>query len=242
VAGHQVYPFICVDPSIGPDCQLHSLIYSPTFRPHFYFGDANQEIDFVFYLNGLPIVALELKHEANQNVHDAVSQFTRRDHTHKIFQHPFLYLAADTSDAMAATDPRKEENFRWHNMGLTNTPTNAAEYPVEFLYREVLSREQFLCASINGANEILNIRVVSIGLIDRSPVHPREVFADALSDRASAVIVAHNHPSGGVEPSQSDIIITAQLKAAGEIVGIELLDHIIFNRTGYFSFLEDGKL
>ncbi len=88
-----------------------------------------------------------------------------------------------------------------------------------------------LCAGINGANEILNIRVVSIGLIDRSSVHPREVFADALSDRASAVIVAHNHPSGGVEPSQSDINITAQLKAAGEIVGIELLDHIIFKRN-----------
>ena len=103
-------------------------------------------------------------------------------------------------------------------------------------------QEHFLCASINGANEILNIRVVSIGLIDRSPVHPREVFADALSDRAAAVIVAHNHPSGGVEPSQGDIQITAQLKASGEVVGIELLDHIIFNRTGYFSFLENGIL
>lgn len=103
-------------------------------------------------------------------------------------------------------------------------------------------QEHFLCASINGANEILNIRVISIGLIDRSPVHPREVFADALSDRASGVIVAHNHPSGGLEPSPNDIEITAQLKAAGEIVGIELLDHIIFNRTGYFSFLESGRL
>jgi DNA repair protein RadC len=103
-------------------------------------------------------------------------------------------------------------------------------------------QEHFLCASINGANEILNIRVVSIGLIDRSPVHPREVFADALSDRASAVIVAHNHPSGGLEPSPGDIAITGQLKAAGAIVGIGLLDHIIFNRTGYFSFLEAGAL
>lgn len=103
-------------------------------------------------------------------------------------------------------------------------------------------QEHFLCASINGANEILNIRVVSIGLIDRSPVHPREVFADALSDRASAIIVAHNHPSGGLEPSPSDIAVTAQLKAAGAIVGIELLDHIIFNRTGYYSFLEVGTL
>jgi DNA repair protein RadC len=103
-------------------------------------------------------------------------------------------------------------------------------------------QEHFLCATINGANEILNIRVVSMGLIDRTPVHPREVFADALSDRASAVIVAHNHPSGDLEPSPSDINITTQLKAAGSIVGIELLDHIIFNRTGYFSFLEEGKL
>jgi len=103
-------------------------------------------------------------------------------------------------------------------------------------------QEHFLCASINGANEILNVRVVSIGLIDRAPVHPREVFADALSDRASAVIVAHNHPSGGVTPSVHDIEVTAQLKAAGSIVGITLLDHIIFNRREYYSFLEAGCL
>lgn len=115
-----------------------------TFRPHFYFGETNQEIDFVLFLNGLPIVVLELKHEANQNVHDAVAQFAARDHAKKIFQNPFLYLAADTSDVMAATDPRREENFRWHNMGLTNTPTNSGEYPVEFLYREVLSKERLL--------------------------------------------------------------------------------------------------
>src|SRR5436309_10212278 len=115
-----------------------------TFRPHFYFGETNKEIDFVFFLNGLPIVDLELKHEANQNVHDAVAQFCKRDHSRKIFQHPFLYLAADTCDVMAATDPRREENFRWHNTGLTNTPQNPNEYPVEYLYREVLSKEQLL--------------------------------------------------------------------------------------------------
>ena len=103
-------------------------------------------------------------------------------------------------------------------------------------------QEHFLCASINGANETLNIRVVSIGLIDRAPVHPREVFADALTDRASAIIVAHNDPSGGLDPSPSDIEATKQLKAAGELLGITLLDHIIFNRTGYFSFLEAGRL
>jgi type I restriction enzyme, R subunit len=115
-----------------------------TFRPHFYFGPTGQEIDFVLFLNGLPVVALEVKHEKNQNVHDAVAQFAGRDHSHKIFRHPFLYLAADTSDVMAATDPRRTENFRWHNMGLTNTPQTDGEYPVEFLYREVLSRDQLL--------------------------------------------------------------------------------------------------
>ncbi|MDZ4346822.1 MAG: DEAD/DEAH box helicase family protein [Candidatus Binatia bacterium] len=113
-----------------------------TFRPHFYFGETNQEIDFVLFLNGLPIVALEVKHEKNQNVHDAVAQFAARDRARKIFRHPFLYLAADTSDVMAASDPSRIENFRWHNTGLTNTPLTVGEYPVEFLYREVLSKDQ----------------------------------------------------------------------------------------------------
>lgn len=103
-------------------------------------------------------------------------------------------------------------------------------------------QEHFLCATVNGANEVLNVRVISIGLIDRSPVHPREVFADAVADRASGIVVAHNHPAGGLDPSPADMEITRQLKQAGEVVGIALLDHIIFNRTGYFSFLESGRL
>ena len=115
-----------------------------TFRPHFYFGETNQEIDFVLFLNGLPTVALEVKHERNQNVHNAVAQFAERDYSHKVFQHPFLYLAADTSDVMAATDPSRIENFFWHNSGLTNTPQTDGEYPVEFLYREVLSKDHLL--------------------------------------------------------------------------------------------------
>jgi DNA repair protein RadC len=101
-------------------------------------------------------------------------------------------------------------------------------------------QEHFLCASVNGANEVINIRVVSIGLIDRSPVHPREVFADPLMDRASAIILAHNHPVGPLTPSESDVETTRRLKQAGEVMGIIVLDHLIFNRTDYFSFLESG--
>jgi DNA repair protein RadC len=103
-------------------------------------------------------------------------------------------------------------------------------------------QEHFLSITINGANEVLNVRVVSIGLVDRSPVHPREVFADVLADRASGIIVAHNHPAGSLEPFLADADSTHQLKQAGKILGIQLLDHIIFNRSSYYSFLESGRL
>lgn len=103
-------------------------------------------------------------------------------------------------------------------------------------------QEHFLSVTINGANEVLNVRVISIGLVDRSPVHPREVYADALSDRASAIVVAHNHPTGTLEPSSTDVEVTGQIKRAGEIMGVQLLDHIIFNRNAYYSFLESGRL
>ncbi len=177
-----------------------------TFRPHFYFGDANLEIDFVFYLNGLPIVALELKHEANQNVHDAVSQFTKRDHTHRIFQHPFLYLAADTSEVKAATDPRREENFRWHNMGLTNTATNAAEYPVEFLYREVLSQEHLL--------EALSFFLIRV---------PERVAEDDKPARPASTIFPRYHQSRLVRRVAEDI--TTHFVTAGDIGKKYLADH-----------------
>ncbi|MCL2706279.1 MAG: DNA repair protein RadC [Spirochaetaceae bacterium] len=98
-------------------------------------------------------------------------------------------------------------------------------------------QEVFVCASLNGANEIIAIRVVSIGLINKTLVHPREVFADPISDRAAAVIVCHNHPSGNLEPSEEDREITKRLKDASNVLGIPLLDHIIFTETGYKSVL-----
>ena len=115
-----------------------------SFRHHFYYGETNKEIDFVFFLNGLPIIALELKHEKNQTVDAAVQQFVERDHTKKIFQHPFAYIAADTSEVKLATDPRHPDNFRWHNQGLVNEAHSEDEYPVEFLYDEVLAPENLL--------------------------------------------------------------------------------------------------
>ncbi len=103
-------------------------------------------------------------------------------------------------------------------------------------------QEHFVCISLNGANEVIEKRIVTIGLIDKSPVHPREVFADVIADRAATVIFVHNHPSGELQPSESDLNIHRQLTEAGKILGIQVLDHVIVTRKGYYSFKEGGLL
>jgi DNA repair protein RadC len=103
-------------------------------------------------------------------------------------------------------------------------------------------QEYFICISLNGANEVIEKRVVTIGLLDKSPVHPREVFADVIADRAASVIFAHNHPSGDEQPSESDRRIHDQLTEAGAILGLRVLDHVIVARKGYFSFKEAGLI
>jgi DNA repair protein RadC len=103
-------------------------------------------------------------------------------------------------------------------------------------------QEHFLCISLNGAYEVIAVRTVSVGLVNKSQVHPREVFADPITDRATAIIVAHNHPTGNLSPSKDDIAITRQLESAGDTLGIRLLDHIIFGHKGYYSFKENNEL
>ena len=102
-------------------------------------------IDIVLFLNGLPIITIELKHEdAGQVMEDAVTQYTKRNQNDKIFELPFLHIAADTSDVKVATNPSQSENFRWFNTGLMNSAINEGEYPVEYLYSEVLSKQSIL--------------------------------------------------------------------------------------------------
>jgi len=103
-------------------------------------------------------------------------------------------------------------------------------------------QEHFLCLSLNGANEVIGNRVVTVGLLNSSQVHPREVFAEVISDRAASVILAHNHPSGVLKPSPEDITINQQLIDAGKILGITVLDHIIITKKGYLSFKEAGLM
>lgn len=104
------------------------------------------------------------------------------------------------------------------------------------------NQEHFLTITIDGASHILNTRTVFIGTLNKSLVHPREVFADAISDRAAGIIIAHNHPSGTLEASSADIQITRRLKEVSNLVGIELLDHVILSKNGFYSFSDEGLL
>src|SRR3989304_6358416 len=101
------------------------------------------------------------------------------------------------------------------------------------LARELKTKRQeyFLSLTLDGASNLIQKRTVFIGSLNHSIVHPREVFADALSDRAAGIIFVDNHPSGNVEPSKEDIAITQRLIEVGRIIGIEVIDHIIIGKN-----------
>jgi DNA repair protein RadC len=101
-------------------------------------------------------------------------------------------------------------------------------------------QEYFICLSLNSGGVVIKRRTVTIGLLDSTLVHPREVFAGPLKDRAAFVIVAHNHPSGDPEPSKADVKTTQQLIAAGILLGIHLRDHLVVTANSSFSFKEAG--
>lgn len=103
-------------------------------------------------------------------------------------------------------------------------------------------QEYFVCLSLGSGGNLIARRTVTIGLLDVSLAHPREVFAGPLKDRAAAVVIAHNHPSGIAEPSRQDIKVTQQLVAAGQLLGIAFRDHVIVTKTSHFSFREGGLL
>ncbi len=97
-------------------------------------------------------------------------------------------------------------------------------------------QEYFVCLSLDGGQRLIAQRTVTIGTLDTVLAHPREVFSDPIVERAASVIVAHNHPSGEIDPSQKDLALTQQLIAAGQLLGIPLRDHIIITKTDHFSF------
>ena len=101
-------------------------------------------------------------------------------------------------------------------------------------------KEQFLVLTLNGAHIVIGIHIVTIGLANKTIVHPREVFYHAVKDNACALVFAHNHPSGNLEPSVEDKEITERLVDAAGIMGFHIVDHIIFSKNDYYSMRENG--
>ena len=103
-------------------------------------------------------------------------------------------------------------------------------------------QEHVICLSLDGGQRLIAQRTITVGTLDVALAHPREIFADAIADRAACIIVAHNHPSGEVQPSNKDIDLTQQLASAGHLLGIDLRDHLIVTKTEHFSFRQHHLL
>lgn len=127
--------------------------------------------------------------------------------------------------------------------GILRSSINAPKDVIPFLqHYTLMPTEHFITVTVNGAKEILSTRVVSVGTINKALIHPREVFANAVSEYASGIICCHNHPCGQCYPSNADIDSTKILQKAAKILGIVFMDHIIITKEDYFSFLEHGML
>ena len=121
------------------------------------------------------------------------------------------------------------------------SPEDAVHIVIDYL--RGVDREHFVGLYLNSANRLIGLHTISIGILNSSLVHPREVYKPAYMMNAASVIVSHNHPSGNTEPSSEDIAMTKQLVDAGKILGIPLHDHIIVTENnGFVSFAERGLL
>jgi DNA repair protein RadC len=131
---------------------------------------------------------------------------------------------------------------RYTNQEKTIKISSAVQVYEELKAYKNKQQEYFLTLYLDGAHHLIDTQIISIGTLNQSLVHPREVFAYAIEKRCASIIVAHNHPSGILKPSSEDIHVTQRLKESGKLLGIELLDHIIFTKEGFISLKEEGVL
>lgn len=145
--------------------------------------------------------------------------------------------------AKAAVITAAAELGKRHGSGAAYPPVTKPSdvLPIVAEYRS-RKKENFVVFYLNGRNQVVSTECVSVGTLNASLVHPREVFEPAIRHLAASVILAHNHPSGDCTPSEDDIEITKRLVEAGRLIGIEVLDHLVVGSEGYLSFKEKGLL
>ena len=135
---------------------------------------------------------------------------------------------------------RMNQSINTINNKIFNRPDIIFEYFKNKLSDE--NQENFYCVYLDSKKKIINSKLLFKGTVDRSLVHPREIFKEAYLLSASSIICIHNHPSGNINPSKEDIFLTKMLKEIGNLMGIEISDHIIIGKEEYYSFFENGEL
>lgn len=146
---------------------------------------------------------------------------------------------AKTAQILALAELSKRFNsFQSGEELIISSPKDVAFYMMKEMNN--LKKEYFKIIMLNTKNMIISIKDVSVGSLNSSIVHPREVFVEAIKNSSSAVILCHNHPSGDCTPSKEDMAVTKRLKECGDLIGIEVLDHIIIGRKKFISFKEKG--
>ncbi len=130
----------------------------------------------------------------------------------------------------------KEKSLIKHKNQIIKQPKDL--YPL--LKEKIINfhKEYFMVVSLDNRSKVINIDTVSIGTLNSSLIHPRETFEVAIKNHAAAIIICHNHPSGELKPSEDDLIVTDNLIKAGKLLGIEITDHLVISKDGYFSFKE----
>lgn len=140
---------------------------------------------------------------------------------------------AKTTQFMAAFELWRRQ-FEVSERPIIDTPEKAVAQLSDIRDKK---QEYFMCLTLDGANRLIAKRTITIGTLTASLVHPREVFADAITDRAASIIVAHNHPSGNLEASQADVALTRRLKEVAVLLGIQLSDHLVITGIGHTSII-----
>ena len=142
--------------------------------------------------------------------------------------------------ALIEISKRMNQNINSLNNVIFKTPDLIYDFFKEPLADEM--QENFYCIYLNKHKRIISYKLLFKGTLDRSLVHPREIFKEAYLLSASSIICVHNHPSGILNPSNEDLYLTKSLINIGNIMGIEINDHIIIGKNGYYSFFENGDL
>ena len=149
---------------------------------------------------------------------------------------------AKACELLASIELGKRINQKFNNIQQINIVDSNSVFEY---YKNILGdkkQEHFYCVYLDTKHNIIKDKLLFVGTINESLVHPREVFKEAYLLSASGIICIHNHPSGNVTPSKNDIIITEQLKQVGYILGIQVVDHLIIGKNEYYSFMDNGKI